>query len=157
MPRRAFKKLPIKPDKVYQSLEVAKFINYVMLDGKKSVAERVVYDVFEKLKNQGQDPIQVFHQAIDNVSPIHEVKPRRLGGASYLIPIEVRRGRKIYLALNWIVNAAKARGNKEYHSFAEKLLAEITDAAKNLGAAVTKKVQTEKLAETNKAFSHLKW
>ena len=157
MPRRSYKRLPVKPDKVYQSLEVAKFINYVMFQGKKSVAERLVYDVFEKLKSQGQDPIKVFHQAIDNVSPLHEVKPRRLGGASYLVPIEVRRNRKLYLALNWIINAARARSNKEFHSFAGKLLAEITDAAKNLGAAVTKKAQTEKLAETNKAFSHLKW
>ncbi|OGK53407.1 30S ribosomal protein S7 [Candidatus Roizmanbacteria bacterium RIFCSPLOWO2_01_FULL_44_13] len=157
MPRHAYKRLSVKPDKVYQSLEVAKFINYVMLEGKKSVAERLVYDVFEKLKSQGQEPIKVFHQAIDNVSPLHEVKPRRLGGASYLVPIEVRRSRKLYLALNWIITAARARSNKEFHSFAGKLLAEITDAAKNLGAAVTKKAQTEKLAETNKAFSHLKW
>ena len=157
MPRRSYKRLPVKPDKVYQSLEVAKFINYVMFQGKKSVAERLVYDVFEKLKSQGQDPIKVFHQAIDNVSPLHEVKPRRLGGASYLVPIEVRRNRKLYLALNWIIDAARGRSNKEFHSFAGKLLAEITDAAKNLGAAVTKKTQTEKLAETNKAFSHLKW
>ena len=157
MPRHAYKRLSVKPDKVYQSLEVAKFINYVMLEGKKSVAERLVYDVFEKLKSQGQEPIKVFHQAIDNVSPLHEVKPRRLGGASYLVPIEVRRSRKLYLALNWIITAARARSNKEFHSFAGKLLAEITDAAKTLGAAVTKKAQTEKLAETNKAFSHLKW
>lgn len=157
MPRHAYKRLPIKPDKIYQSLEVAKFINYVMLTGKKSVAERIVYDVFEKLKSQGQEPIKVFHQAIDNVSPIHEVKPRRLGGASYLVPIEVRRNRKLYLALNWIIDAARSRNNKEYKTFADKLMAEITDAAKNLGAAVTKKAQTEKLAETNKAFAHLKW
>lgn len=157
MPRHSYKKLPVKPDKVYQSTEVAKFVNYVMRDGKKSVAERLVYDVFEKLKTQGQDPIKVLHQAIDNVSPLHEVKPRRLGGASYLVPIEVRRSRKLYLALNWIIEAARARSNKEYHSFSDKLLAEINDAAKNLGAAVAKKAQTERLAETNKAFSHLKW
>jgi small subunit ribosomal protein S7 len=157
MPRGNYKREKVSPDKVYNSLEVSKFINYIMIDGKKAVAEKEVYACFELLKKQGQDPIKVFHQAIDNVSPLHEVKPRRLGGASYLVPIEVRQARKIYLALNWIVDAARSRSNKEFHSFAEKLLAELTDAAKNVGAAVTKKAQTEKLAETNKAFSHLKW
>lgn len=157
MPRHAYKRSKTKPDKLYHSLEVAKFINYVMLDGKKAVAEKLVYEAFEKLKKEGQDPLKIFHQAIDNVSPIHEVKPRRLGGASYLVPIEVRHDRRLYLALNWIVNAAKGRSNKEFHSFSDKLIAELTDAAKNVGAAVTKKAQTEKLAETNKAFSHLKW
>ncbi len=157
MPRGNYKRLKTAPDKIYRSLEVSKLINYIMVDGKKSVAEQLVYNTFETLKKQGQDPIKIFHQAIDNVSPIHEVKPRRLGGASYLVPIEVRRDRKLYLALNWIVNAARTRSNKEFHSFSDKLLAELTDAAKNIGAAVTKKAQTEKLAETNKAFSHLKW
>ncbi len=157
MPRGNYKREKVSPDKVYKSLEVSKLINYVMVDGKKSVAEKQVYQAFKMLEDQGQDPIKIFHQAIDNVSPIHEVKPRRLGGASYLVPIEVRRDRKIYLALNWIVNAARARANKEFHSFGAKLLAELTDAAKNIGAAVTKRAQTEKLAETNKAFSHLKW
>lgn len=157
MPRGNYKRLKTAPDKIYRSLEVSKLINYIMVDGKKSVAEQLVYNTFETLKKQGQDPIKIFHQAIDNVSPIHEVKPRRLGGASYLVPIEVRRDRKLYLALNWIVNAARTRSNKEFHSFSDKLLAELTDAAKNIGSAVTKKAQTEKLAETNKAFSHLKW
>ncbi len=157
MPRHSYKKAPIKGDKIYHSLEVAKFVNYVMVDGKKSVAEGLVYKVFDKIKKEGNDPLKILHQAIDNVAPIHEVKPRRLGGASYLVPIEVRRERRLYLSLNWIVNAAKTRPNKEYHSFSDKLYAEITDAAKNQGAAVTKKAQTEKLAETNKAFSHLKW
>lgn len=157
MPRGNYKRLKTAPDKIYRSLEVSKLINYIMVDGKKSVAEQLVYNTFEALKKQGQDPIKIFHQAIDNVSPIHEVKPRRLGGASYLVPIEVRRDRKLYLALNWIVNAARTRSNKEFHSFSDKLLAELTDAAKNIGSAVTKKAQTEKLAETNKAFSHLKW
>jgi len=96
-------------------------------------------------------------QAIDNVSPLHEVKPRRLGGASYLVPIEVRRERKLFLALNWLIEAARSKSNKEYHSFDKKLLTEILEAAKNQGNAVAKKLQTEKLAEANKAFSHLKW
>ncbi|MFZ6035240.1 MAG: 30S ribosomal protein S7 [Patescibacteria group bacterium] len=157
MPRGNYKREKVSPDKIYNSLEVAKLINYAMVDGKKAVAEKQVYATFELLKKQGQDPMKIFHQAIDNVSPIHEVKPRRLGGASYLVPIDVRQERKIYLALNWIINAARTRSNKEYHTFGDKLLAELTDAAKNVGAAVTKKAQTEKLAETNKAFSHLKW
>jgi len=157
MPRGKYKREKVKEDKIYSSLEISKFINYIMIDGKKSIAEKIVYDTFEMIKKQGNDPMKIFHQAIDNVSPIHEVKPKRLGGASYLVPIEVRRDRKLYLALNWIINAARQRSNKEYHLFSEKLLAELNDAAKNIGAAVTKKAQTEKLAETNKAFSHLKW
>lgn len=157
MPRGNYKREKVTADKVYNSLEVSKLINYVMVDGKKAVAEKQIYMAFETLKKQGHDPIKIFHQAIDNVSPLHEVKPKRLGGASYLVPIDVRHDRKIYLALNWIVNAARARSNKEFHTFADKLLAELMDASKNVGAAVTKKAQTEKLAETNKAFSHLKW
>ncbi|KKP67255.1 MAG: 30S ribosomal protein S7 [Candidatus Roizmanbacteria bacterium GW2011_GWA2_35_19] len=157
MPRHAYKKTKVKGDKIYGSLEVSKFINYVMVDGKKAVAEKLLYQVFEDLKKQGADPLKILHQAIENVAPLHEVKPRRLGGASYLVPIEVRRDRKIYLASNWIINAAKTRSNKEFHTFSAKLLAEILDASKNQGTAVTKKIQTEKLAETNKAFSHLKW
>lgn len=157
MPRHTYKRLPVKADKVHDSVEIAKFINYIMVDGKKSVAEKLVYDVFNKMEKQGLEPIKTFHLAIGNVSPTFEVKPRRLGGASYLVPIEVRRERKLYLAINWIIDAAKTRPNKEYHSFSDKLMAELLDASKNVGAAVTKKAQTEKLAETNKAFSHLKW
>lgn len=157
MPRHPYKKLAINLDKVYNSHDVAKLINYVMVDGKKTVAEKVVYDALDELKKQQLDPVKTLHQAVENVAPIHEVKPRRLGGASYLVPIEVRKDRRTYLAMNWIVNAAKTRSNKEFHTFALKLVAEILDASKNQGTAVTKKAQTEKLAETNKAFSHLKW
>jgi len=157
MPRHQYKKAPVKSDKIYDNFELAKFINYVMIDGKKTVAEKVVYKVLDQLKKEGVDPLRIFHQAVENVAPNHEVKPRRLGGASYLVPIEVRRSRKLYLAANWIINAAKTRSNKEFRSFSDKLKAEILDASKNQGAAVTKKTQTEKLAETNKAFSHLKW
>ncbi|MCL4364332.1 30S ribosomal protein S7, partial [Patescibacteria group bacterium] len=131
MPRHKYKKTRIRTDKVYHSQEIAKLINYLMIDGKKAVSEKVVYQAFEELKKQGEDPIKIFHQAIDNTSPNFEVKPRRLGGASYLVPIEVRRERKLFLALNWIIEAAKARPNKEYHSFYKKLLAEIVEAAKN--------------------------
>jgi len=157
MPRHSYKKIKNKPDQLYQSLEVSKLINYLMIDGKKSVAEGIVYQVLEEIKKQGQEPLKILRQAIDNVSPLHEVKPRRLGGASYLVPIEVRRERKLFLALNWIIEAAKSRSNKEFHSFDKKLLTEILEAAKNQGNAVAKKLQTEKLAEANRAFAHLKW
>lgn len=157
MPRHSYKKTKVKTDKIYHSHEVAKLINYIMLDGEKSVAEKIVYDAFEELKKQNQDPLRILHQAIDNTSPNSEVKPRRLGGASYLVPIEVRRDRKLFLALNWIVQAAKSRSNKEFHNFYKKLLAELVEASNNQGQAVAKKQATERLAETNKAFSHLKW
>lgn len=157
MPRHNYKKIKIKPDKVYKSFEVAKLINYLMIDGEKTVAEKIVYQVFEEIKKQGMDPMKTFHQAIDNASPNFEVRPRRLGGASYLVPVEVRKERKLFLALNWIIQAAKSRPNKEYHNFYKKLLAEIIEASKNQGQGVAKKQATEKLAETNKAFSHLKW
>ncbi|OGK23878.1 30S ribosomal protein S7 [Candidatus Roizmanbacteria bacterium RIFCSPHIGHO2_02_FULL_37_9b] len=157
MPRRPYKKRLTISDPVYDSLEVAKLITYIMLDGKKSVARKIVYSVFDKLNKQDQDPLRVLHQAIQHVSPSYEVKSRRLGGASYLVPIEVRKNRRLFLALNWIIIAAKTRPNKEYHTFADKLLAELLDAAKNQGQAVNKKLQTEKLADANKAFAHLKW
>ncbi|EKE13722.1 MAG: hypothetical protein ACD_12C00852G0005 [uncultured bacterium] len=157
MPRHNYKKRVFKKDKLFNSLEVAKLINYLMINGKKSVAEGLVYKMIEELKKQSEDPLKLLHLAIENVSPIHEVKARRLGGASYLVPIEVRRERKLKLALNWIIDAAKARANKEYHTFDKKLLVEIVEASKNQGAAVAKKAQTEKLADANKAFSHLKW
>jgi len=157
MPRHQYKKNKAEVDRVYQSIEIAKLINYIMVDGKKTVAEKIVYDMIDELKKQNLDPIKTLNAAINNVAPLHEVKPKRLGGASYLVPIEVRRERRLYLSLNWIVNAAKTRSNKEFHLFSQKLVAEILDASKNQGTAVTKKAQTEKLAETNKAFSHLKW
>lgn len=157
MPRHFYKKRAVRKDPVYGSYEVAKLINYVLRDGKKSVAQKIVYDIFDELKKTNQDPLKILIQALDNVSPVYEVKPRRLGGASYLVPTEVRRERKLFLALSWIIDAARARSNKEFHTFQQKLLAELTEASKNQGQAVAKKLQTEKLAEANKAFSHLKW
>ncbi|MCA9372310.1 30S ribosomal protein S7 [Candidatus Woesebacteria bacterium] len=157
MPRHQYKKRTIQSDPIYNSYEVAKFINYVMVDGKRTVGERIVYTVLENLKAGKKDPIITLNKAIANVSPNKEVKPRRLGGASYLVPIDVRNERKLYLALNWIIDAAKARSNKEFHSFADKLTAEIKEAAKNQGKAAEKKAQTEKTAAANKAFAHLQW
>lgn len=156
MPRHQYKRKAAKPDSVYESLEVSKLINYVMESGKKSVAEKIIYDALEELKKQ-DDPLKILHGAINNVAPNFEVKPRRLGGASYLVPSEVRRERKLYLAFTWIINAAQARSQKEYHTFRNKLVAELLDAFKNQGQAVSKRLQVEKLAEANKAFAHLKW
>ena len=157
MPRRPYKRRPVLADKLYQSTEVAKLINYVMRDGKKSVAETVVYKAFEKIKSQKQDPLDILHKAIENVAPNHEVKPKRVGGASYLVPTETRTARKLFLALSWILNAATTRSNKEYRSAVNKLAAELVDASQGLGEAVNKKRQVEKLAEANKAFAHFKW
>ena len=157
MPRRPYKKRKTLADPLYNSTIVAKLINYVMIDGKKSVAQKIVYSVLEKIKKQGLNPLSVLNEAIKNTAPDFEVKPRRLGGASYMVPIEVRKERKLFLSLNWIIEAAKARSNKQYHTFSEKLFAEILDASHNLGQAVNKRQQTEKLAEANKAFAHLKW
>lgn len=157
MPRHSYTKNLTKDDPMYDSHEVAKLINYIMVDGKKSIARGHVYSMMESLKKQGKDPMDVLSTAIANVAPTHEVKPRRLGGASYLVPTEVRRERKLFLALNWIVEAARSRSNKEYRSFQKKLESEILEAASNQGQAVAKRAQTEKLADANKAFSHLKW
>lgn len=156
MPRHPYKRKTAPLDPIYNSLEVSKLINCIMYGGKKSVAEKIVYGVLEELKKE-DDPVKLLHRAISNVAPTHEVKSRRLGGASYLVPAEVRRERKLYLALNWIIDAARTRSQKEYKSFKNKLLAELTDAAKNQGQAVGKRQQAEKLADANKAFAHLKW
>lgn len=157
MPRHSYKRQTVKPDNIFKSIEIAKLINYLTRNGKKSVAKGIVYGVMEMLKKNNPDPLKLLHLALSNVAPEHEVKPRRLGGASYLVPIDVRYERKLFLGLNWIINAAIARPNKEFHTFKEKLYSEIMDASKNQGAAVAKKAQTEKLAEANRAFSHLKW
>lgn len=157
MPRHQYKRQTVSPDPIYNSFEVAKLINYVSRDGKKSVAEKLVYGMLERFKKEGQDPMKILHLAISNVTPSHEVKPKRLGGASYLIPIEVRRERRLFLSLNWIVDNARAKSNKEFHSFTDKLYSEIKDASAGQGPSIAKKAQTEKLAEANKAFAHLKW
>jgi len=157
MPRHKYKRLSTDTDPVYNSFEIAKFINYVMVDGKKTVARKIIYSTLKKLKSENKDPLIVLNMAIANVTPEKEVKPRRLGGASYLVPADIRQERKIYLALNWIIEAAKSRSNKEFRSFADKLSVEIIEASKGLGTAFAKKQQTEKTASQNKAFSHLKW
>ncbi len=157
MPRHPYKKNTVDADPLYNSIELSKLVNYIMVDGKKSVAEGIVYGAMEELQKVENDAVRTLYKAIANVAPTQEVKPRRLGGASYLVPTEVRRERRLYLALNWIIDAAKSRSNKEFHSFKEKLVAELVEASKNQGAAVAKRAQAEKLADQNRAFAHLKW
>jgi small subunit ribosomal protein S7 len=147
------KKRQIEEDKVYQSKLVSKFINGLMKDGKKSVAEKVFYDGFELLKTNG-DPLALFETAINNVGPKTEVKSRRVGGANYQVPQEVRGERRISLAIRWILEAARARSNKDFHTTAEKLAAEILEASKGEGAAIKKRDTVHRMAEANKAFSH---
>lgn len=159
MPRRGqVKRIKPTEDPIYKSLMVAKLINRSMYDGKKSVAEKEIYGALELIakKTEG-DAIKVFNQAIENIKPEMEVRARRVGGAAYQIPLQVRGERKDSLAIRWLIIAARARSNSEYHTFAEKMAAEITDAAKGEGGAVRKRAEIEKVAESNKAFSHFKW
>ena len=143
------------PDPVYHSKTVTKFINKVMLSGKKSVAERVVYDAFDTIREKtGQDPLEVFETALRNVMPVLEVKARRVGGANYQVPVEVRADRRMTLGIRWLVSYARLRGEKTMEA---RLSAELMDAANNTGAAIKKKEDTHKMAEANKAFAHYRW
>jgi len=145
------------PDKIHSNVMVAKLINYIMEDGKKTIAEKNVYGSFEVLKKAEQEPIDIFERAVQNVGPKVEVKARRIGGANFQVPTEVRHDRRLSLALRWIVDAARKRSNKEFHSFSEKLAAELTAAANNEGEAIRKRDVAIKQAEANKAFSHFRW
>ncbi|MBI3594636.1 MAG: 30S ribosomal protein S7 [Nitrospirae bacterium] len=156
MPRRkVIVKREILPDPIFNDRLVAKFVNSVMKKGKKSTAESICYDSFEVIKTKtGNDPLKVFKTAIDNIKPVVEVKSRRVGGASYQVPVDVRPSRRISLALRWLLSYAKQRAGK---SFEEKLAAEILDASNNTGGAIKKKEDTHKMAEANKAFAHFRW
>lgn len=155
--RKIIKKRTISADPVYGNRLVTRVINHLMRDGKKSVAEGVVYRTFEILKDKGEDPLKVFETAINSVGPRMEVRPRRVGGASYQVPTEVRGDRRFSLAIRWIVIAATKRANKEYHTFSEKLAAELLDILQNQGEAIRKRNAVHKMAEANRAFSHLRW
>jgi small subunit ribosomal protein S7 len=145
----------LEPDPIYNSRLVTRFINRVMVDGKKSIAQKLVYKALAEMeKKTGKDPVPTFEAAIANVSPKMEVKSRRVGGASYQIPVEVRGDRKESLAIRWIVNAARNLSNKEYHSFSLKLAKELIEAAEGQGSAIKKKEDTLKAAEANRAFAH---
>lgn len=158
MSRRGnFKKKEIVGDPIYKNKLVAKLINRSMKDGKKSVTQKEIYGAFDIIMEKMGDPVKVFTTALDNIRPQMEVRPRRIGGAAYQVPQPVRGERKDALAIRWLVNAARARSNSEYHTYAEKVAAELMDAEKGEGAAVKKRVEMEKIAEANKAFSHFKW
>ncbi|MCH7832048.1 MAG: 30S ribosomal protein S7 [Proteobacteria bacterium] len=153
--RRAAEKRKILPDPKYKDLVVAKFTNSLMLAGKKSVAESIIYGAFDLIeKKAGQDPLKTFLEAIENVKPGVEVRSRRVGGATYQIPIEVRSERRQALAIRWIVDLARKRSE---NTMTERLSGELLDAANNRGAAVKKREDTHKMAEANKAFSHYRW
>ncbi|WP_459616264.1 30S ribosomal protein S7 [Bordetella sp. 2513F-2] len=153
--RREVPKREILPDPKFGSVELAKFMNVVMLDGKKAVAERIIYGAFDQIQSKtGKEPLEVFTQAINNIKPIVEVKSRRVGGANYQVPVEVRPVRRLALAMRWLREAAKKRGEK---SMDLRLAGELIDAAEGRGAAMKKREDTHKMAEANKAFSHFRW
>jgi len=157
MPRKKFiKKREIQPDLKFASVLVSRFINNLMLDGKKSTTERIFYGAIKIIeeKTKSDDAISIFYKAIENIKPSLEVKSRRVGGATYQIPIEVPPDRKISLSIRWLINASAARKEK---SMKEKLASEIIDAANNIGTAIKKKQDTHKMAEANKAFAHYRW
>jgi len=136
---------------------VEKLINRAMRDGKKSVAQKEIYKAFDLIKEKGEDPIKVFSKAMENIKPSMEVRPRRVGGAAYQVPMAVRGPRKESLAIRWLIFATRARSNSEFHTFAEKLTAEIMDAAEGIGGAVKKRQEMERVAEANRAFAHFRW
>ncbi len=156
MPRKGnVPKREVLPDPVYGSVVVAKLINSIMLDGKKGVAQSIVYSAFDKIKaTTGEEPLEVFEKAVNNIMPVLEVKARRIGGANYQVPIEVRPERRQTLALRWLTNATRARGER---TMSDRLAKEIIDASNNTGASVKKKEDTHRMAEANKAFAHFRW
>jgi small subunit ribosomal protein S7 len=152
MRRRRPERREILPDPVYKDLEVAKFINYIMERGKKGVAEKIFYDAMDVIKSKTKsEGLKIFQEAIKNVSPLLEVKSRRIGGATYQVPIEVPKNRQFYLSSHWIINAAVGRGGKP---MADRLATELIAAANNEGGAIKKKDDTHRMAEANKAFAH---
>ena len=156
MPRKgSVPKREVLPDPVYGSVVVSKLINNIMLDGKKGVAQSIVYDAFDMIRNTtGEEPLEVFEKAMNNIMPVVEVKARRVGGANYQVPIEVRPARRQTLGLRWLVGYARKRGEK---TMKERLAGEIMDACNNLGASVKKREDTHKMADSNKAFAHFRW
>ncbi|MEY2667453.1 MAG: hypothetical protein RJA59_91 [Pseudomonadota bacterium] len=153
--RRVVEKRKILPDPKFQDRIVAKFINNLMRQGKKSTGEKIIYGAFAVVENRlKDDPLKVFKKALDNVKPVVEVKSRRVGGATYQVPVEVRQDRRTALAMRWLIEYSTARGEK---TMVEKLAGEILDAANNRGNAVKKREDTHKMAEANKAFAHYRW
>lgn len=156
MPRKGhIPKREVMPDPVYGDVVITKLINNVMLDGKRGTAQRIVYGALEAVKEAtGEEPLEVFYKALNNAMPVLEVKPRRIGGANYQVPLEVRPERRQTLGLRWIVRYARARGEK---TMVERLSKEILDASNDLGGAVKRKDEMHRAAEANKAFAHFRW
>ncbi len=152
--RRAVKR-DVLPDPIYNSKLITKLVNSIMLDGKKGIAQKILYEAFDSVKEKtGQDPMEVFNKAMENIKPALEVKSRRVGGANYQVPIEVKPERSQALALRWLVQYSRLRGG---HSMSENLANEIIDASNGVGAAVKKREETHRMAEANKAFAHYRW
>ena len=156
MPRKgSIPKREVLPDPIYGSVVVEKLINSIMLDGKKGVARTIVYDAFASIEKQtGQNPLEVFEKALNNIMPVLEVKARRVGGANYQVPVEVREDRRQTLGLRWLTKFTRARGEK---TMAERLTKELLDASNGVGASVKKREDTHKMAEANRAFAHYRW
>ena len=153
--RHAAEKREILPDAKYGDRVVSKFMNNLMVDGKKSVAETIVYSAFERVQTRlRREPVEVFHEALDNVKPAVEVRSRRVGGATYQVPVEVRPERREALAIRWLIDASKKRNE---NTMEERLAGELADAVNNRGTAVKKREDTHKMADANKAFSHYRW
>ena len=156
MPRKGHVVKPeVLPDPIYNSKLVTSLINHLMIDGKRGTATKILYAAFDRIKEQtGNDPVEVFQQAMDNVEPVLEVKARRIGGSNYQVPIEVRPERRVTLGLRWIVQYARLRGE---HTMVERLAGEIIDASNNTGASIKKKEDTHRMAEANRAFAHFRF
>ena len=153
--RRRADKREVFPDPKFGDLTLSKFMNYVMLDGKKSAAEKIVYGAMDKIEERmKRPPVDLFHEALENVTPAVELRSRRVGGATYQVPVEVRPDRKSALAMRWLIAAAR---NRNESTMVDRLSAEIMDAAQNRGTAVKKREDTHKMAEANRAFSHYRW
>ena len=153
--RHKAEKREVNPDPKFGDLVVSKFMNSIMKQGKKSVAENIVYGAFERMQSRAKsDPIQMFHSALENVMPAVEVRSRRVGGATYQVPVEVRNERRQALAIRWLITAARSRNE---NTMEERLSGELLDAANNRGTAVKKREDTHKMAEANRAFSHYRW
>lgn len=157
MRHKKVQKRAVEVDKIYQNALVTKFINNLMKDGKKTVAQKVFYDSFKILESKDKNPLETFELAIQNVGPKTEVKSRRVGGANYQVPTEVRGERRVSLAIRWILEAATARPSKDFRSFSEKLAAEFLDASENAGAAVKKRDNVLRMADANRAFGHFRF
>ena len=147
----------LSADPVYGNRLITRLINRVMEHGKKNTAQSLVYKAFDLIKTKGEDPLKIFETAVANVGPKMEVRPRRVGGASYQVPMEVRGDRRLSLAMRWIVAFARKRSNKEFKTYAEKLAAELFDAAKGQGEAIKRRDTIQRMADANRAFAHFKW